>query len=180
MQSSSGAATYLQLTVTVSRIIYVAAATAQIHYTTTAPRAAAKPAYNNSTALPAATITEPLAPVIANLHAESPLATAPTVSASTGGGAGIFDRIGTVLHTPVAVAASAFGGCVSSAGAFSGGALIATGGVVSTLGPGFLAAVGGACVFGLVGGGIGYFIPGSDTPNSMTSDFRDGMEFGSR
>jgi hypothetical protein len=50
---------------------------------------------------------------------------------------------------------------------------------VTALGPGFLATVGGSCVYGAIGGGAGYFIAGSDTPNSMMSDFRDNkMEFG--
>jgi RHS repeat-associated protein len=57
MQSSSTAAQYLQTTVSAARIIYSSAATSHITYSTAA-RTAAKPAivYNNSGALPVATV----------------------------------------------------------------------------------------------------------------------------
>lgn len=60
MQSSAGAAQYLQPTVSASRVIHSNAATSTIYVAPSATRAAAKPAYNNSTALPAATVA-PLA-----------------------------------------------------------------------------------------------------------------------
>jgi hypothetical protein len=75
------------------------------------------------------------------------------------------------------VGAAAFGGCVSSAAAFSGGVVAATGGAVAATGEGFLMAVGGSCAFGAAGGIGSYFI-GHDAPESMVDDFRQGLEFG--
>ncbi len=158
----------IQATLAMARYIAASRATTEVKVASSSTRVLAP---NNTVALKQSSGSSN-----ANVPIQ-PAATTFVPAASTGGG-GIFSSIKAFLGTSMAVAASAAGGCVSGAGAFSAGSFIATGGMVTLLGPGFLAGVGGACALGFLGGGIGYFIPGSDTPNSMLSDFRDGLEFG--
>jgi hypothetical protein len=175
MSASSGSSALLQPTISASRIIYSVARTSRVTVATARTTAAQAPEQHVAVVEEVHTIYVQPTTVFMSHTPDVVIGT----TAGGGNGGGIPSEIGTFLHAAGGITASAAGGCASSAGAFATGALVATGGTVSALGPGFLGAVGFSCLFGSLSGAIGYSIgPDSDTPNSMMSDFRDGMEYG--
>jgi hypothetical protein len=137
MQSSDAAVAYLQPTISVALVVYSTAATTEIKPATTAARAQAKPAYNNSTAEAAITVTPDEAGLVQGASA--------TTGASEGENKRGFSMIG--------AAESGWG--YFKAGTFWGGA----GGCVVGAEFAIVGCVPGTAV-GALGGGIGFGVWG--------------------